>query len=129
MRFPGPLHLAFSGSEDFERCVERFAAHVAAILNKEGFRAHHRKTRIMRQGVRQHLAGLVVNQRVNVMRTDYDRLKAILTNCVRHGPESQNRAAHPDFRAHLAGRVGFVESIHPLKGQRLRAILEQIRWP
>src|SRR5262249_45914045 len=64
--------LAFSGGEEFDRCVERFLIHVAAILLEEGFAAHYRKTRIMRQGVRQHLAGLVANQRVNVMRRDFD---------------------------------------------------------
>jgi retron-type reverse transcriptase len=120
--------LAFSGGDAFERRAERFAAHVAAILHEEGFRVHHRKTRIMRQGVRQHLAGLVANRRLNVVRADFDRLKAILTNCVRLGPESQNRDARPYFRAHLEGRVGFVASIHPAKGQRLRAIFERIRW-
>src|ERR1022692_2351315 len=59
--------LAFSGGETLDRRVERFSAHVAAILHEEGFTVHHRKTRIMRQGVRQHLAGLVANQRVNVI--------------------------------------------------------------
>ena len=120
--------LAFSGAEEFERRVERFSTHVAAILLEEGFMVNHRKTRIMRQGVRQHLAGLVVNQHMNVKRTDFDRLKAILTNCVRLGPDSQNRGDHPSFRAHLEGRVGFVESINPARGRRLRAILERIPW-
>lgn len=121
--------LAFSGGEEFERCVERFAAHVAAILHEEGFAAHHRKTRIMRQSVRQHLAGLVANRRVNVPRHDFDRLKAILTNCARLGPDSQNREAHPQFRAHLEGRVAFIESIHPVRGQRLRSLFTRIQWP
>jgi RNA-directed DNA polymerase len=121
--------LAFSGGEAFEKRAERFSTHVAAILLEEGFAVHHRKTRIMRQGVRQHLAGLIANQHVNVMRTDFDRLKATLTNCVRLGPDSQNRDAHPAFRAHLEGRVGFVEMINPAKGKRLRAIFEQIQWP
>jgi len=121
--------LAFSGGEAFERCVERFSTHVAAILHEEGFTVHHRKTRIMRQGVRQHLAGLVVNRRVNVIRADFDLLKATLTNCVRQGPESQNRDAHPRFRSHLDGRVGFVESINPAKGKRLRTIFDRILWP
>jgi RNA-directed DNA polymerase len=120
--------LAFSGGEEFERRVERFSAHVAAILLEEGFIVNHRKTRIMRQGVRQHLAGLVVNQRMNVKRTDFDLLKATLTNCVRLGPDSQNRGDHPSFRAHLQGRVGFVESINPARGKRLRPILERIQW-
>lgn len=120
--------LAFSGDEEFEKCVERFSVHVAAILLEEGFVAHYRKTRIMRQGVRQHLAGLVANQRVNIMRNDFDRLKATLTNCVRHGPASQNRDEHSDFHSHLRGRVSFVEMVNPVKGERLRRLFEQIEW-
>ncbi|MGA7340851.1 MAG: reverse transcriptase family protein [Terracidiphilus sp.] len=120
--------LAFSGGEDFERCVERYAAHVAAILLEEGFEVHHRKTRIMRQGVRQYLAGVVANERVNVVRADFDRLKATLANCAKHGPASQNRDAHPRFRQHLDGRIAFVEMINPQKGARLRRIFERIAW-
>jgi hypothetical protein len=120
--------LAFSGGEAFERHVEHFSMHVAAILFEDGFSVNHRKTRIMRRGVRQHLAGLVTNERINVMRTDFDRLKATLTNCVRLGPESQNRDAHPFFRSHLDGRVNFVEMVNPAKGKRLRRIFDQIQW-
>jgi RNA-directed DNA polymerase len=120
--------LAFSGSEDFERIVERFSTHVAAILIEEGFGVNHRKTRIMRQGVRQHLAGLVANHHLNIIRSDYDRLKATLTNCVRLGPESQNRAGHPHFRSHLEGHVAFVEMINSARGKRLRARYERIQW-
>jgi RNA-directed DNA polymerase len=120
--------LAFSGDGGFERRVERFSIHVAAILHEEGFAVHHRKTRIMRQGVRQYLAGLVTNEKVNVLRADFDLLKATLINCVRLGPASQNREAHANFRAHLEGRVGFVESINPDKGKRLRAIFDRIQW-
>jgi hypothetical protein len=121
--------LAFSGEKDFERGIERFSIHIAAILLEEGFQVHFRKTRVMRQGVRQHLAGVVVNQCLNVIRPDFDRLKAILTNCARGGPQNQNREGHPDFRSHLEGRVGFVEMIHPRKGARLRRIYQDIRWP
>jgi retron-type reverse transcriptase len=120
--------LAFSGGEPFEQSVERFSLHVAAILLEEGFRANHRKTRIMRRGVRQYLTGLVANDRVNLVRADFDRLKAILNNCVHRGPASQNRDGHADFRAHLLGRVGFVETIHLEKGLRLRRMFEQIQW-
>ena len=120
--------LAFSGTGDFARGAQRFAIHAASILLEEGFSVHHRKMRIMRQGVRQYLAGLTVNQHVNVIRADYDRLKAILTNCIRHGPESQNSEGRSAFRAHLAGRVAFVESINPRRGQKLRALFEKIPW-
>jgi hypothetical protein len=89
---------------------------------------NHRKTRVMRQGVRQHLAGLVTNGKVNIVRRDFDQLKAVLTNCVRDGAESQNRDGRPDFRSHLQGKVAFVEMINPAKGKRLRNIFEQIPW-
>jgi hypothetical protein len=120
--------LAFSGVGGFERAVERFATHVAVLLEEEGFTVNHRKTRIMRQGVRQRLAGLVTNERLNVPRADFDRLKATLTNCVRHGEAGQNREGIADFRAHLQGRVAFVESVNASRGARLRALFDRITW-
>ncbi len=82
----------------------------------------------MGHGVRQHLAGIVVNQKVNPSRSDFELLEATLTNCIRFGASSQNRAALPDFRAHLEGRVGFIEMINRLKGHRLRTLFESIPW-
>jgi RNA-directed DNA polymerase len=120
--------LAFSGGPQFARGVERFASHAAAIILEEGFAVNHRKTRVMRRGVRQHVAGLVVNERINLARRDIDSLKATLTNCVRLGPDTQNREGHSAFQLHLDGRVGFVESVNPEKGARLRRIYEQIQW-
>ena len=120
--------LAFSGDAAFHRVVPRFQLHVCATAMEEGFAVQHRKTRIMRQAVRQRLAGIVVNQHLNVSRADYDRLKATLTNCLRHGAQNQNRTRHADYRAHLLGKVSFVEMIHPARGLRLRELFEQIAW-
>jgi hypothetical protein len=121
--------LAFSGGDEFARRVERFATHVDVLLAEEGLTVNRRKTRIMRQGVRQRLAGLVTNSHANVPRPDFDRLKATLTNCARYGPAAQNREGHIDFRAHLHGCVAFVESINAARGAKLRTILERIVWP
>jgi len=118
--------LAFSGGEEFSRGVERFAAHAAAVALEEGFSVNHHKTRIMRRGVRQSLAGIVVNQHINLRRADLQILEAMLTNCARFGPESQNPQGLPDFRAPLEGRIGFVEMINRTKGQQLRTIFEAI---
>ena len=73
----------------------------------------------MGKSVRQHLAGLTVNQRPNLSRRDFEALQAILTNCVRHGPETQNRELHPDFRSHLAGRVAFATMVNPARAAHL----------
>lgn len=120
--------LAFSGGQEFARSVERFAVRVAAIAMEEGFEVHHRKTRVMRRGVRQHLAGVMVNAHTNVDRRDFDALKAILTNCVRHGAQSQNREGHPAFREYLRGKVAFVAMVNPARGEKLKRVFERIVW-
>ena len=120
--------ITFSGGNDLARSRKRLETHIAVIAHEEGFALNHRKTRMMRAGVRQQVTGLVVNVRPNITRSEFDRIKASLTNCVRHGPASQNREKHPDFRAYLAGKIAHVASIHPARGKKLRSIFRQISW-
>jgi hypothetical protein len=72
---------------------------------------------------------MVVNAHPNLSRADYDTLKAILTNCLRHGPASQNHQQHANFRAFLQGKVAWANMINPVRGARLAALLAQIVWP
>jgi len=120
--------LAFSGGCRLDRMTKRFCVQAAAIALEEGFSVHPHKTRIMHHGTRQHLAGVVVNQHPNMAREEFDKLKAILTNCVRHGPASQNRDGHRDFRAHLAGRLAQALQLNPYRGEKLKTIFKQINW-
>jgi RNA-directed DNA polymerase len=120
--------LAFSGGDDFQRGARSFATLAAAIAIEEGFSVNFHKTRIQSHGTQQRLCGLVINVRPNIPRDDYDRLKATLTNCRRHGASSQNRENRPDFRSHLRGRVAWVESVAPARGAKLRALFEAVDW-
>ncbi len=120
--------LAFSGEDDFGRAARRFQIQVGAIAIEEGLMVNTHKTRVMRAGVRQQLAGVVVNRHANVARGVFDRLKAILHNCVRHGPEGQNHERHENFRAHLAGRIAHVVMLNPERGKKLRTVFERISW-
>jgi hypothetical protein len=120
--------LLFSGGADFSRQSRSLETLIGAIILEEGFRPNHHKTRVLRQGHKQHAAGLVLNEKPNIDRRDFDRLKAILTNCARHGPASQNRDHHPDFAAHLQGKLAWVRFIHPGKEAKLRGIFEKIDW-
>ena len=108
--------------------MHAFRVAVLAILLDEGFAIRHRKTHVATASDRQLLAGVLVNQHPNVVREDYDRLRAILHNCRRFGPESQNRDDHPDFRAHLQGRIGFVTMIHQKRGHKLQLMFDAIDW-
>jgi len=120
--------LLFSGDEKFVRAAERFVHLVGAVALEEGFVIHLRKTRLMRASVAQRAGGLVLNAKPNVPRREFDRLKAILHRCRSHGPAGENRSEVRDFAAHLAGRIAYVSSIHPARGQKLRDWFDQIDW-
>jgi retron-type reverse transcriptase len=120
--------LAFSGDADFAKSLGRFNKAMTTIAGEEGFRLNHTKTRIMPRHQSQRVTGLVVNDHVNVGRTGFDTLKAILHNCVRGDPDSQNRAGVPDFRRHLEGRIAWVEQVNPHLGTKLRRVFERIEW-
>ena len=72
------------------------------------------------------VTGLTVNEKPNVPRPYFDRLKAILKNCVRHGAAAQNREGAADFRAHLLGRIAFVRSVNVAKAERLQRTFDRI---
>jgi hypothetical protein len=120
--------LAFSGDETFHAELPRFLRAVAQIVREEGFAINDAKTRVMPRVTRQTVTGIVVNDHINLARPAYDALKATLTNCARLGPATQNRDAHTDFRAHLDGRITWVERLNLRRGEKLRRIFETISW-
>ena len=120
--------LAFSGDDAFDADIGPFLRGVAAIVEDEGFVLNEKKTRIMRRHRRQQVTGLVVNDHLNVPRDEYDRLKATLHNCLRHGPAGQNRDGHGDFQSHLDGRVTWVETVNRRRGLKLRRMFDSIAW-
>ncbi|NMD57322.1 MULTISPECIES: reverse transcriptase family protein [Tsukamurella] len=116
--------LAFSGALD----PALIAAVVPKIVAAEGLSVNPRKTRIMRAGARQELAGLVVNARAQIPRSEYDALRALLHNAARSGGEIQNRDGHDDFRAHVYGRIAWVAQGNDARRERLLAMAARVRW-
>ncbi len=103
---------------------------VTEIARDEGFMINSRKTRARHRGQRRTVTGLVVSgDRLGVSREYHDRLRAVLHDAAVNGPAAANRSGVPHFRAHLEGRVGWVESVNAVRGRRLRAQLEAITWP
>jgi RNA-directed DNA polymerase len=119
--------LAFSGDKLFGDNLRFFIPRAGAIAIEEGFQVKHRKTRVMRQGRRQTLCGVVVNDTANLPRRARDELRATLFNVARFGLDSQNRDGRADFRRHLEGRVAWATALNPSAGRRLRDLLERAR--
>ncbi|MBX2796627.1 MAG: reverse transcriptase family protein [Myxococcales bacterium] len=122
-RYADDLYL--SGPDRPHRLVRM----VHRIARQESFTVNARKTSIMRPGRAHRCLGLSVDRQPAVPRQLRERLEAILTNCVRHGPNGQNREGHPDFRRHLEGRVAWVTAACPRHGERFARLLEEIQWP
>src|SRR5262249_47839747 len=120
--------LTFSGDEQFLRSLAVFLPLVRQIARSERFQLNTRKRKIIRNSQRQTITGVVVNSRLNVARPDYDRLKAVLTNCVRRGPSTQNHDRHENFAAHLLGRIAHVAQLNAPRAVKLRSLYAQIDW-
>jgi hypothetical protein len=120
--------LVFSGPSNLMRLAAGLRTQVAAIAADEGFRINHAKSTLATRAGRQRVCGVIVNQHPNIAREEYDTLKAMIHNCARDGPASQNRSGINNFRAHLVGRIAWVEALNPQRGEKLRRGLSDISW-
>lgn len=111
--------LIFSSDKFSLAMAKRFATTVSVIAMEEGFQVNFRKTRYMRHGSQQRVLGLIVNQKINSPRQEYEQLKAILHNCKKNGIENENRESHARFVDSLRGRIAHVASINPNRGTKL----------
>ncbi|MEY4563840.1 MAG: hypothetical protein RLZZ618_3117, partial [Pseudomonadota bacterium] len=91
--------LVLSGDLHLIAAMPRIRARVARIAAEEDFSLNPQKTRCLKSGRRQSVCSVVVNQHPNLPRPEFDRLKAILHQCVQQGPSSQNRDGHPPLAA------------------------------
>ncbi len=120
--------LVISGPRRLVRRSDVLLAAVDTITSEEGFRINTDKTAVMTRSGRQHVCGLVVNDRLNVARHEVDRLRAVLHDAAVNGPDAANRDAHPDFRSHLLGRIAWVCAANPDRAPRLTAAFEAVHW-
>lgn len=120
--------LTFSGEARVLPALSEFIPLCQRIVRSERFVLNLRKRRLVRSNQRQVVTGVVVNQRTNVSRREYDRLKATLHNCLRQGPQSQNREDVENFAAHLRGRIAHVTQLNPARGAKLLEMFQRIHW-
>jgi RNA-directed DNA polymerase len=120
--------IVFSGGRRLHAHAAGMRRIVEEIVRAEGFRLNPHKSQLMSRAGRQRICGIVVNDRPNAPRRDYDRLRALLHDAELHGPAAANRAGVPDLRAHLLGRISWVEALNPARGPALRRRLARIDW-
>jgi hypothetical protein len=61
-----------------------------------------------------------VNDRLNVTRREFDRLKAVI-----HSMDAHGCAADGSTAAQVVGQIGWVEQLNPQKGAKLLGLLKR----
>jgi retron-type reverse transcriptase len=88
----------------------------ARVVEHEGFAVNERKTQVRRNGSRQMVTGVVVNDVLGLSRQDRRRLRAAIHHYVKA------RAAGNDDRAQLArldGKVAYLSMLNAAQARRL----------
>lgn len=109
--------IVFSGPPELAARSRTLQAWVRAIAQDEGFALHPGKTRRMPAHRRQAVTGIVVNERPNLARDAYDRLRAQLHACAAEGCD-------PGTWMQLQGQVGWAcQLVAPSRAQKLQRML------
>jgi retron-type reverse transcriptase len=106
--------LCFSGTDPGRvPAVKRLATR---IIEDEGFRVNEEKTRIMRQGSRQTVTGVVVNDVPGLSRQERRRIRAMIH-------QTKPATADPARMAWLRGKLAYLAMLNAVQATALRAKL------
>jgi RNA-directed DNA polymerase len=110
------------------RRVKRLKGLTIRIVEQEGFKVNPTKVKDPDRWKTQEIGGIVVNKKPSLGRDHYRMLRAIIYNCAKYGPESQNQAQHPNFMSHIRGHISHMKQINPKLGSRLLEYFNKINW-
>jgi RNA-directed DNA polymerase len=110
----GLVYTRYADDLTFSGEVDRIAAHklrciVSRIVSEEGFVVHPDKTRLMGQGTRQTVTGVVVNQTLGLSRQERRRLRAITHHLSGRSSDTTFATLH----AKLQGKIAYLSMLSP----------------
>jgi retron-type reverse transcriptase len=89
---------------------------VKATILEEGFTVHPDKTRIMRQGARQEVTGVVVNQHLSLDKHQLKRFRALLFQIDKDGYTGKTWGNGKHLLASVQAYAHYVKMVNPSKG-------------
>jgi RNA-directed DNA polymerase len=107
--------------------VGEIVRYVSQTVRDYNFRVNHEKTKVMQPYQRQYVCGVVVNQRINLQKSERNKLRAIVYNCSRKGIKHEAaKTGVPSelFCSKLMGRLNWFSQLNPGTGTRLKETLK-----
>ena len=97
---------------------------VTKAITRAGFRVNSSKTRVDPYCKQQKVLGAVVNERINIPRLEYARLRSLIHNCLMHGLETQyTRSGCSDvgtFMSYITGKLSYLKQLNKEKATLLQ---------
>jgi RNA-directed DNA polymerase len=119
--------------ETREKCgkdiVKEILRTVSLEVGRYRFTVNERKTKVMRPYQRQYVCGAVVNIKVNLQKSERNKLRAMVYNCNKNGIEAEAAKAGISadlFYSKLMGRLNWFSQLNPTAGDRLKSKLKKV---
>lgn len=119
--------LTISGAKliiGLKRLVER-------ILKEEGFKVSTKpsKNQLLLQNDQKVVTGYVVKEdRLDVQKSRYREIRAIIHNCLKKGWASQFDCDLKTAKQRLRGKIEYIRKVNPIRGDRLLRDCDRISW-
>lgn len=107
-----------------DAAIEAVVATVRKRIVEAGFLLNEEKTKVEPRWGRQRVLGVVVNEKINIPRVEYMRIRALVHNCMMHGFEVEAKRAGKEnansLMTYIKGKLNYFDQIDPDKSNKLR---------
>lgn len=118
--------LYFSHPNKIDHDVSRlFLQEIYALIKQSGWRVNYAKLEVQQPGRHQRLLGMTINQKINVQRNQFERVRTIVHRCYKDGfavGASVAKIEEAKLRSWIRGQISWFEAINPAKGARIEAV-------
>lgn len=110
--------MTFSGSESNRNNIKKLMWQTQAVIKDEDFTLHPDKTRIMSNGARKEVTGIVVNEKANISRKKLKQFRALLFQIEKDGLKGKTWGNSDDLLASIQGFARYVYMVDSVKGKK-----------
>lgn len=118
--------LAFSSDKKISRKeANQFIKEISKIIKNGGYRVNRKKLRVVRKGRQQRLLGMTINEKPNIMRVHFRRMRARLHQCKTKGfktvAKEMGLESDKQLKSQIEGQLSYYNSINPARAAQLQA--------
>lgn len=105
--------------------------YIKRLFVEEHFVLNEKKTKLLKEGMRQEVTGLLINQKVRVPRVYKKDIYRHLHFCLKYGGLSHFNRVNSHYnmsRDWLLGRIFYVNAVEPKEAKKMLFLFNQVDW-